>query len=68
MDRNLSSLWPLFIIISALGTVFSSGKERMVKAILFVGSLFLGIYFLTAFIFNADEKYEIGKNGRKGGN
>ncbi|MDF2854870.1 MAG: hypothetical protein K0Q87_721 [Neobacillus sp.] len=61
MDRNLSSFWPLFIIISALGTLFSSGKERMVKAILFVGSLFIGIYFLTAFLFNADEKFEVAK-------
>jgi hypothetical protein len=61
MDRNLSSFWPLFIIITALGTLFSTGKERMVKAILFVGSLFIGIYFLTAFLFNADEKFEVAK-------
>ena len=61
LDRNLSSFWPLFLIISALGTAFSSGKERMVKAILFVGSLFIGIYFLTAFLFNAGEKFEIAK-------
>ncbi|WP_342433699.1 hypothetical protein [Neobacillus sp. FSL H8-0543] len=61
IDRNLSSLWPLFIIITAIGTLFSSGNERMVKAILFVGSLFIGIYFLTAFLFNAEEKFEVAK-------
>jgi hypothetical protein len=64
-DRNLSSLWVLAIIVTALGAVFSTGMERKVKALLFAASLILGIYFLTAFLFNADEKYEIAKMDQK---
>jgi hypothetical protein len=64
-DRNLSSLWVHAIIITALGALISTGLERKVKATLFAASLILGIYFLTAFIFNADEKYEIAKMDQK---
>ncbi|WP_312469497.1 hypothetical protein [Neobacillus sp.] len=60
-DRNLSSLWPFAIILTAGGAVFARGKERKFKALLFIGSLFLGVYFLTAFIFNANEKYDQAK-------
>lgn len=58
-DRNLSSLWVHAIVITALGALISTGMERKVKALLFAASLVLGIYFLTAFLFNAEEKYEI---------
>ena len=64
-DRNLSSLWVHAIIITALGALISTGMERKVKALLFAVSLLLGIYFLTAFLFNADEKYEIAKMDQK---
>ena len=64
-DRNLSSLWIFAIIMTALGTVLSSGKERMIKSILCLGSLVVGIYFLTAFLFNAEEKYEVAKMEEK---
>jgi hypothetical protein len=59
LDRNLSSFWFLLIVLTAIGAFFSDGTERLVKAILFLGSLVLGVYFLTAFMFNTDEKYEI---------
>ena len=65
LDRNLSSLWPFVIIITAAGAIFSSGMERIIKAILFTGSLLIGVYFLTAPIFNADEKYEYAKMEEK---
>ncbi|MFD2446913.1 hypothetical protein ACFSO7_23510 [Bacillus sp. CGMCC 1.16607] len=65
LDRNLSSLWILAIIITAAGAVLSSGKERFIKSFLFLGSLIVGGYFLTAFVFNADEKYEIAKMEEK---
>ena len=39
--------------------------ERNVKALLFTASLLMGIYFLTAFLFNADEKYEIANMEQK---
>ena len=61
LDRNISSLWILAIIVTAVGALFSSGKERIIKALLCLGSLFVAGYFLTAFLFNADEKYEVAK-------
>ncbi len=65
LDRNLSSVWPIIIIASLGGAVLAAGKERMIKAALFAGSLIAGIFFLTAFLFNADEKYESAKMKEK---
>ncbi|MBV7507766.1 DMT family transporter [Bacillus sp. sid0103] len=64
-DRNFTSVWPLGIVLTAAGAVFSKGAERKIKGILFLASVALGIYFLTAFIFNADEKYEVAKMDEK---
>lgn len=61
LDRNFTSLWGLLAVVSALGAFLATGAERMIKTILFIGSLLFGIYLLTAFIFNADEKFEIAK-------
>ncbi|MDQ6600521.1 hypothetical protein E2K98_08445 [Bacillus salipaludis] len=65
LDRNLSVIWPLAIILTAAGTVLSTGLEQKIKASLFLGSLALGIYFLTAFLFNANEKYTMAKMTEK---
>ncbi|MRH45052.1 hypothetical protein GH741_20635 [Aquibacillus halophilus] len=65
LDRNISSIWPLFILVTATGAFLASGKERLVKGILLVGSLIIGVYFLTAFIFNADEKYDYAQMDEK---
>lgn len=59
LDRNFTSLWVLAILVTLLGTFFASGKERLVKGVLFLGSLVVGAVFLSAFLFNADEKYEV---------
>jgi hypothetical protein len=64
-DRNLSTLWPLAIALTAGGAFLATGKERKIKALLFLGSLLVGGYLLTAFIFNADEKFEISKMAEK---
>ncbi|WP_066062385.1 hypothetical protein [Neobacillus soli] len=64
-DRNLSSLWPLAILLTGGGTVLATGRERKIKILLLIASLFLGGYFLTAFLFNANEKYEITKMDEK---
>ena len=64
-DRNFSSLWPLAILLTAGGAILSKGTERKLKGFLFLVSLIAGAYFLTAFIFNADEKYEIAKMDKK---
>ncbi|MEH7378474.1 hypothetical protein [Neobacillus drentensis] len=64
-DRNFTSLWPLAIFLTVGGAVLAKGTERKIKGLLFLASLGLGIYFLTAFIFNADEKYQVAKMDAK---
>ncbi len=61
LDQNLTSTWFLAIIVTAIGAFFASGKERMIKGVLFLGSLIVGATFLSAFLFNADEKYDQAK-------
>ncbi|WP_316572139.1 hypothetical protein [Neobacillus sp. YIM B06451] len=61
IDRNLSSLWLFILVSSAIGALFSTGKEQLVKALLFLGSLVFCLYMLTAFLFNANDKYETAK-------
>ncbi|RDU37376.1 hypothetical protein DRW41_05895 [Neobacillus piezotolerans] len=61
IDRNLSSLWFFILVSSAVGALFSTGKEQFVKALLFLGSLVFCLYLLTAFLFNANEKYDTAK-------
>jgi hypothetical protein len=65
LDRNFSSIWMLAIIITGLGAFFATGKERLIKLLLFTLSLFIGVYFLTAGLFNADEKYQSAKMQQK---
>ncbi|MED3561804.1 hypothetical protein [Bacillus xiapuensis] len=65
LDRNLSAIWPLAILLTAAGTALSTGKEQKIKAALFLGSLAVGVYFLTAFLFNANEKYTLAKMTEK---
>ncbi|NHC41738.1 hypothetical protein G6549_17445 [Bacillus sp. MM2020_1] len=64
-DRNFSSLWLLGLFLTAGGSILAKGIERKVKGLLFLACLGLGIYFLTAFIFNADEKYKLAKMDEK---
>jgi hypothetical protein len=59
LDRNFTSFWFLLIIFTALGTLIASGWEQLIKGILFLICLMVGAYFLTAFLFNAEEKYEV---------
>ena len=65
IDRNWSSLWGLLFAVSVLGALFATGKERIIKGILFAASLLVGLYFLTAFVFNANEKFETAKMAEK---
>ncbi|WP_226537251.1 DMT family transporter [Fictibacillus halophilus] len=65
LDRNFSSIWMLAIIITGLGAFFATGKERLIKLLLFTLSLFIGVFFLTAGLFNADEKYQSAKMQQK---
>ncbi|MCA1042494.1 hypothetical protein LCM00_23680 [Bacillus infantis] len=61
LDRNFSSVWLVLILASGVGAFLAAGRERLVKSIVFLVSLLAGIYLLTAFVFNADEKYESAK-------
>ncbi|PAE24805.1 MULTISPECIES: hypothetical protein [Bacillaceae] len=65
LDRNLTSLWLFAVIASVIGAVFATGRERMIKMGVFVLSLAAGAFFLTAFLFNADDKYESAKMKEK---
>nr|WP_295972878.1 hypothetical protein [uncultured Bacillus sp.] len=61
LDQNPASLWIYAIIVTALGAIAASGKERILKSILCIASLLVATYFLTAFLFNANEKYDSAK-------
>ena len=52
-------------MIAILGTVFSKGVEQTVKGIVFLASLLLMVYMLSAPLFNADEKYDSAKMEEK---
>lgn len=65
LDRNFTSLWGLAIPVTLLGTILASGKERLLKGALFLGSLVFGAVLLSAFVFNANEKYEVAKMTEK---
>ncbi|MEK4082424.1 hypothetical protein [Psychrobacillus sp. FSL K6-1415] len=59
LDRNWTALWPLLVIATLAGMVLAKGKEQKAKGILFLGSLVLTIFMLTASFWNADEKYKV---------
>lgn len=65
LDRNFTSLWVLAILVTLFGAFFATGKERMVKGVLFLASLVVGAVFLSAFLFNANEKYEVANMAAK---
>jgi uncharacterized membrane protein (UPF0136 family) len=65
LDQNFSTLWPLLLVVSMGGAFASKGMERKIKGVISVVSLGVGIYFLTAFVFNADEKFDLSKMDEK---
>ena len=60
-DLNVTSLWLPALIFTAGGALLSSGLEQKLKGILLVLSLLASAYLLSAFMFNANEKYEVSK-------
>ena len=58
MDRNWTSLWVFFLVVTLLGAFVAGGKERKAKIVLFLGALILGAYVLSAPLFNANKKYK----------
>ncbi|WP_419960594.1 hypothetical protein [Psychrobacillus sp. BM2] len=59
LDRNWTALWPLLVIATLAGMILSKGKEQKLKGILFLGSLVLAIFMLTASFWNAEEKFKV---------
>ncbi|ARK20178.1 sulfite exporter TauE/SafE family protein [Sporosarcina ureae] len=58
LDRNWTSLWALLLIVAILGAVVSQGLERKVKLVVSFAALLVGVYILSAPLFNANKKYE----------
>lgn len=58
VDRNISSLWPFALAAAVLGTMFSSGMELKVKALVLVGAVAATAFMVAAPLFNATEKFE----------
>lgn len=65
IDRTISSLWFLLLIVTVVGTLVASGRERLFKGILLLASLAFAVYMLSAFLFNADEKFSVSKMEEK---
>ncbi|MGM0846265.1 MAG: hypothetical protein ACQEUT_14910 [Bacillota bacterium] len=61
LDRNFSSVWLVLILASGAGALLAAGKERLIKSSVFLVTLVAGAFLLTAFLFNADEKFESAK-------
>ncbi|PID03508.1 hypothetical protein CSV67_02375 [Sporosarcina sp. P2] len=58
LDRNWSSLWALLLVVAILGAVVSQGIERKIKMVVSLAALLIGVYVLSAPLFNANKKYE----------
>ncbi|ARF15925.1 hypothetical protein [Sporosarcina ureae] len=58
LDRNWTSLWALLLVVAILGAVVSQGVERKVKMVVSLAALLVGVYVLSAPLFNANKKYE----------
>nr|WP_242059677.1 hypothetical protein [Bacillus xiamenensis] len=65
LDRNPSSLWLIGLVVTAAGALLSVGLERKIKGVLFLILLLLGVYMATAFLFNANEKFNVSKMDQK---
>ncbi|MCG7343335.1 hypothetical protein MHZ92_04280 [Sporosarcina sp. ACRSL] len=58
IDRNWTSLWALFLLVTIAGVVFATGKERSFKIVLALVALAGSAFILTAPFFNANQKYK----------
>ncbi|MGB2991848.1 MAG: hypothetical protein WBB47_04365, partial [Paenisporosarcina sp.] len=61
IDRNPSALWPLAILASGIGAFSATGKEQLVKGVLFLAAIIFSGYMLSAVLFNADHKFDSAK-------
>lgn len=59
IDRNWSSLWIIFLVVTFLSVLVAGRKERKLKIGLFLVALLVGIFIVSAPLFNANKKYEL---------
>lgn len=58
IDVNWLVFWPVIILLTLSGAFLASGIERKVKGVLFLASLFVGVYVLAAPLWNANDKFK----------
>lgn len=58
IDVNWLVFWPVIILLTLSGAFLASGIERKVKGVLFLASLFVGVYVLSAPLWNANDKFK----------
>ncbi|MFL1994692.1 hypothetical protein VYF65_000123 [Lysinibacillus irui] len=57
IDVNWLVFWPAIILLSLAGALLASGIERKIKGILFLASLGVAVYVLSAPLWNANDKF-----------
>ena len=58
MDVNWLAFWPAIILLTLGGALLASGIERKIKGVLFLASLVVAVFVLSAPLWNANEKFE----------
>lgn len=58
MDVNWLAFWPAIILLTLGGAILASGIERKIKGVLFLASLGVAVYVLSAPLWNANEKFK----------
>ncbi len=58
MDVNWLAFWPAIILLTLGGAFLASGVERKIKGLLFLVSLGVAVYVLSAPIWNANDKFK----------
>jgi len=58
MDVNWLAFWPAIILLTLGGALLANGIERKIKGVLFLASLGVAVYVLSAPLWNANEKFK----------
>lgn len=58
MDVNWLAFWPAIILLTLGGALLASGIERKIKGVLFLASLVVAVFVLSAPLWNANEKFK----------
>lgn len=57
IDVNWLVFWPAIILLTLAGALLASGIERKIKGILFLASIGVAVYVLSAPLWNANDKF-----------